>query len=304
MRTAIGLFAATLTAASLSAWGAAGPAVDVGFSPCDGMICMPVTLSDGEIHSLLLDTGNVNSWLSVKTARAFGNRLEPVMSGDKAIPGVYRIGTQTVAVGGEALSARFLALDEAATGTLPVSVEGALSYTAFKDRIVEIDYAGHRLHLGYAAPAQRSAPHAALKLMTFGSHGPPIVTIDGLSIDGRAFTAQYDTCFTGTVVVYDDAIERLGLRGAATRGSPRYFPYTDGGVVMNAATSGRIALGTAVLTDGAATIYFPAAGKNPVHQPDGLFEATVGNALFARSIVTLDFHSMTVSVRPSSRPPG
>jgi hypothetical protein len=30
-----------------------------------------------------------------------------------------------------------------------------------------------------------------------------------------------------------------------------------------------------------------------------LFEATVGNALFAHSIVTLDFHSMTIDVKPA-----
>jgi len=35
-----------------------------------------------------------------------------------------------------------------------------------------------------------------------------------------------------------------------------------------------------------------------VHQPDGLFEATVGNALFVHSVVTLDFHTMKVSVQP------
>jgi hypothetical protein len=39
-----------------------------------------------------------------------------------------------------------------------------------------------------------------------------------------------------------------------------------------------------------------------VHQPDGLFEATVGNALFAHSVVTLDFHSMKVYIDPVPQP--
>jgi len=42
---------------------------------------------------------------------------------------------------------------------------------------------------------------------------------------------------------------------------------------------------------------FVGEGPNPVHQPDGLFEATAGNALFAHSVVTLDFHAMTIDVR-------
>ena len=121
--------------------------------------------------------------------------------------------------------------------------------------------------------------------------------IEGLAVDGHAFAAQLDTCFTGTLVVYDAAIERLGLRAASVHGRPQSFPYTDGGVTLNAAPSGRITFAGSVLASRTATVYFPAAGKNPVHQPDGLFEATVGNALFAHSVVTLDFKSMSVYVR-------
>ena len=47
------------------------------------------------------------------------------------------------------------------------------------------------------------------------------------------------------------------------------------------------------------TMYFVGDGKNPVHQPDGLFDGTVGNALFAHSVVTLDFHAMTLDVAPA-----
>jgi hypothetical protein len=38
-------------------------------------------------------------------------------------------------------------------------------------------------------------------------------------------------------------------------------------------------------------VYFPTAG---VHEPDGLFDATVGLELFANAIITLDFHNMNV----------
>ena len=44
-------------------------------------------------------------------------------------------------------------------------------------------------------------------------------------------------------------------------------------------------------------IYFVGEGKNPVHHPDKLFEATVGNALFKGHVVTLDFHTMTFDVK-------
>jgi hypothetical protein len=97
--------------------------------------------------------------------------------------------------------------------------------------------------------------------------------------------------------VYDAAIDQLGMRAASANGRPQSFPYTDGGVTLNAAPSGRITFAGSALASRTAVVYFPAAGRNPVHQPDGLFEATVGNALFAHSVVTLDFKSMSVYVR-------
>ena len=298
MRIALGILILGVTATSWAAQGAAAAqAVNISFSLCDGMMCVPATLSDGKSHVMLLDTGNMNSWLSARTARSLGMTLEPIMSGDKPLPGIFRLGAQTIALGGKSISARFLALDESVTGDLPQGVEGAIAYTAFKDQVLELDYPRHELRVVEAPQDHGIAPHAAMKLVTFGSQGPPIVVIEGLAVDGHAFAAQFDTCFTGTLVVYDAAIDQLGMRGASMNGKPQSFPYTDGGVTLNAAPSGRITFAGGVLASRPATVYFPAAGNNPVHQPDGLFEATVGNALFAHSVVTLEFKSMSVYVR-------
>jgi hypothetical protein len=297
MRIALGILILGVTATSWAAQGAApAAAADISFSLCDGMMCVPATLSDGKSHVMLLDTGNTNSWLSARTARSLGMTLEPVMSGDKPLPGIFRLGAQRIALGGKSISTRFLALDESVTGDQPQGVDGAIAYTAFKDQVLELDYPRHRLQVLEALQNQANAPHAAMKLVTFGSRGPPIVVIEGLAVDGHVFAAQFDTCFTGTLVVYDAAIEQLGLRAASVHGRPQSFPYTDGGVTLNAAASGRITFAGDVLAS-PAVVYFPAAGKNPVHQPDGLFEATVGNGLFAHSVVTLDFKSMSVYVR-------
>jgi hypothetical protein len=42
-----------------------------------------------------------------------------------------------------------------------------------------------------------------------------------------------------------------------------------------------------------AKVYFP---TEAVHEPDGLFDATVGLELFRNTILTLDFHDMTISI--------
>jgi hypothetical protein len=272
--------------------------VNLTFVPCGGMICVPVTLADARSHLLLLDTGNVNSWLLADTASTLGLKLEPIERDGKAVPGIFRLGVQTVPLQGRTLSGKFLALGREQAGELPAQVEGALAYTLFKEKVLQIDYPHRTLRVLDAQPESTVPSGSELKLITFGKEGPPIVVGSGFSVGGRAVNAQIDTCYTGTVLVYDKAIPALDLEGAAARGQVKYFPYTDGGVNMNEAAAGNVTFGSYVLSRRPARVYFSAAGRNPVHQPDGLFEATVGNALFAHSVVTLDFHSMKIYVQP------
>lgn len=273
-------------------------AVDIPFELCDGMICLPVTLSDGNSHRMLLDTGNVNSWLTMRTAEAQRLKLEPIQQDGKVLPGLFRLGSLSVSLGKRTLTARFLALTSEQTGELPPGVEGALAYTIFKDLILQIDYPHQLVRILDAETNHVATDAAALALITFGAHGPPVVVGSGFSVDRKTVRAQIDTCYTGTFLVYDKAIEDLGLQSVAARGRPKYFPYTDGGVNMNQAAVRSLSFRSYVLAKQPATVYFSGSGKSPVHQPDGLFEATVGNALFLRSVLTLDFHQMKISVKP------
>jgi hypothetical protein len=273
-------------------------AVKLDFTPCGGMVCIPVTLADGRTHVLLLDTGNVNSWLVADTANTLGLKLDPTEQNGKLVPGIFRLGAQTVSLQGRALSGKFLALGREQVGELPTHVEGALAYTLFKEKVLEIDYPHRTVRMLDAQAPNAPRSGSELQLITFGKAGPPIVVGRGFSVDGKAVSAQIDTCYTGTLLVYDKAIPMLGLEGSAAHGQVKYFPYTDGGVNMSEADVGSITFGSYVLARGPVRVYFSAAGRNPVHQPDGLFEATVGNALLAHSVVTLDFHSMKIYVQP------
>ncbi len=275
-----------------------GDVVSVTFERCGGMICLPVTLADGTSHVLLLDTGNVNSWLLADTARTLGLELDPIEQDGQAVPGVFRLGVQSVSLQGQPRSGKFLAFDRKQAGELPPGVEGALAYTLFKDKVLQIDYAHLTVRVLDPQHADTARSASELKLITFGKKGPPIVVGSGFSVNGKAVSVQIDTCFTGTLVVYDAAAGELGLQSAAARGRPRYFPYTDGGINMQEAPAEKVAFGAYVLLRPPASVYFPGTGNNPVHQPDGLFEATAGNALFVHSVVTLDFRTMRIDVRP------
>jgi hypothetical protein len=188
------------------------------------MICIPVTLRNGRSDVLLLDTGNINSWLMADSAATLGLNLEPLVHDGKSIPGVFRLGVQSVSLRGRTLTGQFLALTREEAGELPPEVEGALAYTLFKDKVLQIDYPRRMVRLLDSESQGSAAAGRELKLVTFGEKGPPIVV-------GRGFSERGD------------------------RGECRLWDLT-------------------LLAGKSATVYFSGAGKNPVHQPDGLFGAT------------------------------
>jgi hypothetical protein len=173
-------------------------------------------------------------------------------------------------------------------------VEGMLAYTAFNGRILQIDFAAHKVRVSdvLTAPADCSAC-AKISLIKFGKDGPPIVVADGFEINGKKVTAQVDTMYSGSLLVYTASIEKLQLSDAAKTTKSRDFPFTDGGVPMKEAPAEKEGFAGITLSGPAPLVYFPTVD---VHEPDGLFDATVGVELFYNAVLTLDFHDMKISV--------
>jgi hypothetical protein len=99
--------------------------------------------------------------------------------------------------------------------------------------------------------------------------------------------------YSGTLLVYTASIEKLRLAEAAKTTKSRDFPFTDGGVKMKEAPAEKESFHGLTLSGPAPLVYFPTPD---VHEPDGLFDATVGLELFYEAAVTLNFHDMTISV--------
>ena len=99
--------------------------------------------------------------------------------------------------------------------------------------------------------------------------------------------------YSGTMLVYTASIEKLQLSEAAKTTKSRDFPFTDGGVKMKEAPAESEGFHGLMLSGRAPLVYFPTPD---VHEPDGLFDATVGLELFYKAAVMFDFHDMTVSV--------
>jgi len=267
---------------------------EIPFTSCDGLICLPVTLEDGQQKLFALDTGDVTSYLAQDTAQSLGWQLEAYTGRDgKPVEGLWKSGPHTLKLGPIALDSKLLVFPRKDLGPNSPN-DGGIVFTAFKDRVLQIDYPHHLLRISdVLTDSDVSTLPGKLKTITFGKHGPAILTGGPFTVNGKTVQAQIDTCYTGTLLIYDAAVPRLGMQAIADKGAARIFPHTDGGVTMLAMPARSLGFSGRTFALENPVIYFSTPG---VHQPDGLFEATVGNELFVNSVLTLDLHHMTFDV--------
>ena len=273
-------------------------AAEVQLLDCDGLPCIQARMSDkGPVLKMCLDTGNVDSVLDSSFAEAAG--LKPTSPMPEGAPsGMMRTEIPSLSVGTAQLTnVRTLAmsLGQMISQNQMPRVDGTLSYTAFKDRILQIDFAAHKVRISgvLTAPVACSGACDKISLIKFGNQGPPIVVADGFELNGKKLTAQVDTMYSGSLLVYTASIEKLQLADSAKTTKSRDFPFTDGGVQMNEAPAQKESFHGVTLDGAAPLVYFPTAD---VHEPDGLFDATVGLDLLYNAILTLNFHDMTISI--------
>jgi hypothetical protein len=257
---------------------------------CDGLPCVDVATPKGTVR-LAIDLGDPPSFMDEDGARKMGATLTPVLGPDgKPYPGYNRAPLSDLKVGSGGLaSVNFVTQDlkkMIADGQMP-HVDGSLGYSVFKDSVLTLDYVHHRMTVAPAPPPQECKA-GKVSLIHFGEKGPPIVVAAGFELNGKPVTAQVDTLYSGTIVVYPTSVAKLGLEAESRTTVAETFPYTDGSVEMMRAKAKTVGFGGKVLqTDGA--LYF--AGPK-VHLPGDVFDATVGDALFRGHVLTVDFKAM------------
>jgi hypothetical protein len=275
-------------------------AAEVPLLDCDGTPCVEVRIGNGPVLKMGIDTGNVDSVLESTLAK--GADLKPIGSMPAGAPeGMFRTKIPAIRVGAATLEnvpALAIALGDMVAQNQMPHLDGTLAYTAFKDRVLQLDFRAHKVRISevLTAPAKCDGACDKFSLIKFGKEGPPIVVADGFAINGHAVTAQVDTMYTGTLLVYTASVDKLQLTEAAKTSKSRDFPFTDGGVQMKEATADKEGFHDVALGPRIPLVYFPTPD---VHEPDGLFDATVGLELFYDAVLTLDFHDRTISVQKS-----
>ncbi len=266
---------------------------------CKGTPCIEVHIGDDATPlKFVIDTGNVETIVDAKVMKAADLKpLHPPMPGGATLE---MVPTQipTLHIGSMAMtqvSAFGMDLTEMINQNQMPEVAGTLAYAAFKDRIIQLDFAAGKFRISdvLTKPVKCAGKCDTIQLINFGNDGPPIVVADGFTINTERVSAQVDTMYTGSMLIYTASIEKLSLSGAASTTDTRMFPLTDGGAAMRVADAQEEGFQGITLAKEGAKVYFP---TEAVHEPDGLFDATVGLELFRDTILTLDFHDMTISL--------
>jgi Aspartyl protease len=265
---------------------------------CKGTPCIEVRINDGAPVKFVIDTGNVDSVIDAKVMKSADLQpLHPPKPGGAPIELIptripeLHIGSMALT---QVIAAGMDLTDMINQNQMP-DVAGSLAYPAFQDRIIQLDFVANKFRISdvLKSPVKCAGKCDTISLITFGKEGPPIVVADGFEINTVKVTAQLDTMFTGSMLVYTASIDKLSLTGAASTTDTRLFPLTDGGVNMRVADASEEGFQGITLAKEGAKVYFP---TETVHEPDGLFDATVGLELFRDTILTLDFHDMTLSL--------
>jgi len=269
---------------------------------CKGTPCIDVRIGDGVPLKFVIDTGNVDSVVDAKVAQTAGLKpLHPPKPGGAPtelvptqIPSLH-IGSMALTQ----LTVMSMDLTDLINQNQMPDVAGTLAYPAFKNRIIQLDFVANKFRVSdvLASPAKCAGKCDTISLINFGNDGPPIVVADGFEINTVKVSAQIDTMYTGSMLIYTASINKLSLAGAASSTDTRMFPLTDGGADMRVADAQEESFQGVTLAKEGAKVYFP---TETVHEPDGLFDATVGLELFRDTVLTLDFHDMTLSL---AKPP-
>jgi hypothetical protein len=268
-------------------------AAEVPMQDCSGFPCIEVRADGIAPLRMAIDTGDANSLLDLAQAKALGLSVEPTPvtdSSGKPIPGYFLATLKNVRVGQEPLGdVKFLAVDlskDIGAGHFP-RANGSIAYTDLKGKLLTLDYKRHVVGVADATAVACPATCGAITYPTFGHRGPPIVVTTGFRMNDKDVSVQVDTLYAGTMLIYPTSVDKLGLKSEAASTHVDNFPYTDGGVDMIRGQAAAESFGTKTLLANA-PLYF---ATPKVHAPDGMFDGTVGAALFAGHVVSLDFRA-------------
>ncbi|SRR5579884_147600 len=272
--------------------------VEVPLLDCAGLPCIEMSTSSGKTLRLLIDTAEANSYLDIKAAQSLGATLQPLKTEQNTDVSQVQQTTAPGAKIGDLPMGDFPFMvidttpqpDKPGEKLPPFPADGALTYTAFHNRMLQIDYAHHLVRLSEPLDAPPACPQTCsdLKVGHVGNYGPLTLTATGFSVNAEPVDAQIDTLFTGTMLIYPGSVQKLGLKKLAKAKHKEFFPYLQGGVKLAQADGAAEAWQSVPLGQDLPLYFF----TSDDHPNAVSYDATVGSGLLSHATAVFDFKGM------------
>lgn len=257
------------------------------FDFSQGVILLDVDLGGGFKAKMAFDTGDEANVLDIGLAREMKvpfDQMLHVPKGRGPDLSVQQLQINPVHVGDADFPARdFLILpvaDELKGDG--ITARGTLGYRFFEEKVVQIDYPARTLRMLAAMPPK---PEGAIVLpihwMPYDQKGLGVTTVNELKLGEHALTAQYDTLFFGSVILFTSKLPWLETTRLPGLASANY----EGGLLRAALPAEPLALGEHRL---AAPLPVYLADKD-ARVPETEISAVLGNVFFQNAVVTLDY---------------
>lgn len=274
---------------------------------CSGIPCVELTSSKVNVMRVAIDLASVNAYLNAGTAKDRGLPMTPWQSANgkpiaelqqTTVPGA-RIGD--VPLGDFPFVVTDIGTDQTTGKKKDVwfPADGALAMGSFQNRRVQLDFNRHVLRISDpltdALPCPRDC--GELKSQPSSPHGPLTLVAHGFEIEGQPVSAQIDTMFTGTMLVYPSTLSKLDTSTWQRSKHKEEFPFAQGGVKLLRAQPVDYTFDKDPLL-GDAPVYL--WNEKESAAPPTTFDVTTGTTLLSRALFTFDFRAWKVWMEPAT----
>ena len=272
--------------------------VEVPFEFYRNEIIVQVKVDGKGLYNMMLDTGTDPSAIDSNTAREIGLKLASVghqgTGGGTGVNLAFETKLPSLELGGlAATNVEALEIDLSKTSAaLGKSIQGILGHSLLNRRVVQIDYPKRVVRFYSKSPFPKTAERPNVsRRTTLPFRYQDNILIEGVSVNGRRMTANFDTGSNANFQLTPDAVHDLGLEAeVGTAQVSKSVGYN--GVAEN--REGKIkSINVGGITVDEPTVIFFAKGTGRDKKPWGI---NIGNAFLKDYVVTVDYLSKMITL--------
>ncbi|MDQ5835980.1 MAG: retroviral-like aspartic protease family protein [Acidobacteriota bacterium] len=272
--------------------------VEVPFEFYRNEIIVQVKVDGRGLYNMMLDTGTDPSAIDLNTAKELGLKLASVghqgTGGGTGVNLAFETKLPSLELGGLAASnVEALAIDLSKTSAaLGKPIQGILGHSLLNRRVVQIDYPKRVVRFYSKSPFPKTAERPNVSRLTtlpFRYHDN--ILIEGVSVNGRRMTANFDTGSNANFQLTPDAVRDLGLEAEVSTAQVSKSVGYNGVAENREGKIKSINVGGIIVDE--PTVIFFAKGAGRDKKPWGI---NIGNAFLKDYVVTIDYLSKVITL--------